>query len=74
VKGESPSFLYQERTTRKKMAVYGLPFVNAELLLIVLTAFPVTKARWSAVHQPILFECDFGDAILLPIRRKTDES
>lgn len=44
------------------------PTVNAEYLLDMLTAFPDAKGSYSTLIDPVYFEGEQGDGILLPIR------
>ena len=55
------------------VAVYSLgdyqPSVNAQLLLNIAAIFPaVTELRWISIVGPIVFSCDDGDGVILPVR------
>ena len=48
----------------------GMPLVKAVYLLDLLQLLPGCTAKWHAPLEPIRFDSEAGDGILLPIRRK----
>lgn len=48
---------------------HGLPLVDAELLLNILELLPNCTATGRKEHDPLYFESDAGDAILMPRRK-----
>lgn len=65
---------YANKSERIPFNIYGDIWVNPEYLIDMLQALPGCKAYMpSNNHNPLYFEAENGDGILLPVNHKKDE-